>query len=85
MKILAIGWINVRRALRDRTGLFFLVALPLMLVFIIGIAFGGTSTPVLGILGQAGALSAEPGLRVRAFADEAGLRTAVEHARSVPA
>ena len=79
MKIWAIGWINVRRALRDRTGLFFLVALPLMLVFIIGIAFGGTSTPVLGVLGQAGALSAEPGLRVRDFTNEADLRAAVEH------
>lgn len=79
MKIWSIAWINLRRALRDRTGLFFLVALPLLLVFIIGAAFGGASTPVLGVVGQAGALSTEAGIRVRDFANEAELRTAVEH------
>ena len=79
MKVWSIAWINLRRALRDRTGLFFLVALPLLLVFIIGAAFGGASTPVLGVVGQAGALSTEAGIRVRDFANEAELRTAVEH------
>ncbi|MFJ5993139.1 ABC transporter permease [Lentzea sp. NPDC092896] len=79
MKVWSIAWINLRRALRDRTGLFFLVALPLLLVFIIGAAFGGASTPVLGVVGQAGALSTESGIRVRDFANEASLRTAVEH------
>lgn len=79
MKVLAIGWINVRRALRDRTGLFFLVALPLMLVFIIGAAFGGATTPVIGVVGQAGALNADPAVRVRDFPDEPALRVAVEH------
>ncbi|SFR02439.1 ABC-2 type transport system permease protein [Lentzea waywayandensis] len=79
MKILSIGWINVRRALRDRTGLFFLVALPLMLVFIIGAAFGGAGSPVLGVVGDAGALRAESAMQVRDFSDEAALRTAVEH------
>lgn len=48
-------------------------------MFILGAAFGGASTPVLGVVGQAGALSAESGMRVRDFADEATLRTAVEH------
>ena len=79
MKVWSIAWINLRRALRDRTGLFFLVALPLLLVFIIGAAFGGATTPVLGVVGEAGVLSAEPGMRVRNFEDEVALRTAVEH------
>ncbi|MDX8141398.1 ABC transporter permease [Lentzea sp. BCCO 10_0061] len=79
MKVLSIGWINVRRALRDRTGLFFLVALPLMLVFIIGAAFGSAGTPVLGVVGDAGVLRAESALRVRDFSDESALRAAVEH------
>ncbi|MFC3890859.1 ABC transporter permease [Lentzea rhizosphaerae] len=79
MKVLSIGWMNVHRALRDRTGLFFLVALPLMLVFIIGAAFGGATTPVVGVVGGAGALSAESAVQVRDFPDEPALRTAVEH------
>ncbi|NGY66530.1 ABC transporter permease [Lentzea sp. NEAU-D13] len=79
MKVWSIAWTNLRRALRDRTGLFFLVALPLLLVFIIGAAFGGASTPVLGVVGEAGALTAEAGMRVRNFEDEVALRTAVEH------
>lgn len=79
MKVLSIGWMNVRRALRDRTGLFFLVALPLMLVFIIGAAFGGATTPVVGVVGGAGTLSADPAVQVRDFPDEPALRSAVEH------
>jgi ABC-2 type transport system permease protein len=79
VKVLSIAWINVHRALRDRTGLFFLVALPLLLVFIIGAAFGSAGTPVVGLVGDAGTLGADPAVRVRVFADEPALRTAVEH------
>ncbi|MBM7864630.1 ABC transporter permease [Lentzea nigeriaca] len=79
MKVLSIGWVNVRRVVRDRTGLFFLVALPLMLVFILGAAFGGATTPVVGVVGDAGALSADDAVRVRNFPDEPALRSAVEH------
>ena len=78
MKALVIAWINVHRTLRDRTGLFFLVALPLMLVFIIGAAFGGATTPIVGVVGDAGALRAETALQVRDFTDEPALRAAVE-------
>ncbi|MGW6442637.1 ABC transporter permease [Lentzea sp. NPDC055074] len=79
MKILSIAWMNLVRVMRDRTGLFFLVALPMMLVFVIGASFGGATTPLLGVVGDAGALRAEPSLRVQDFADEASLRAAVEH------
>ncbi|GLY49831.1 ABC transporter permease [Lentzea sp. NBRC 102530] len=79
MKVLTIAWNNVHRALRDRTGLFFLVALPLLLVFVVGAAFGGAGTPVVGVAGDAGVLRDDPAVRVRAFADEPSLRAAVEH------
>ncbi|GGU50097.1 ABC transporter permease [Lentzea flava] len=79
MKVLSIAWINVHRALRDRTGLFFLVALPLLLVFIIGAAFGGSMKPVVGVVGDAGALRSDASVQVRDFADEPALRAAVEH------
>lgn len=79
MKVLSIAWVNLRRVMRDRTGVFFLVALPLMLVFIIGASFGGATTPLLGVVGEAGALRTEPSVRVKDFPDEAALRAAVEH------
>ncbi|MET9232239.1 ABC transporter permease [Lentzea sp. NPDC003310] len=79
MKVLKIAWTNVHRALRDRTGLFFLVALPLLLVFVVGAAFGGAGTPVVGIAGDAGVLRDDPAVRVRDYTDESSLRAAVEH------
>ncbi|HEX6343283.1 ABC transporter permease [Umezawaea sp.] len=82
-KVLTIAGMNLRRIFRDRTSLFFVFVLPLMLVLILGAAFGGPSTPKLGVLGATSghlldALRAEPGLRVEEVADEAELRTAVE-------
>jgi len=82
-KVLTITGMNLRRIFRDRTSLFFVFVMPLMLVLILGAAFGGPSTPKLGVLGtNAGhlldALRAEPGLRVEEVAEEAELRTAVE-------
>ena len=83
MKVMAIAGMNLRRIFRDRTSLFFVFVLPLMLVLILGAAFGGPSTPKLGVLGAnvghfLDALRAEPGLRVEEVAEEAELRTAVE-------
>ncbi|MEO6081954.1 MAG: ABC transporter permease [Umezawaea sp.] len=80
---MAIAGMNLRRIFRDRTSLFFVFVLPLMLVLILGAAFGGPSTPKLGVLVANSrhlldALRAEPGLRVEEVAEEAELRTAVE-------
>jgi ABC-2 type transport system permease protein len=82
-KVLTIAGTDLRRIFRDRTSLFFVFVLPLMLVLILGAAFGGPSTPKLGVLGATtghlvDALRAEPGLRVQEVAEEADLRTAVE-------
>lgn len=82
-KVLTIAGMNLRRMFRDRTSLFFVFVLPLMLILILGTAFGGPGTPKLGVVGATtghflDALRAEPGLRVEEVAEEAGLRTAVE-------
>jgi ABC-2 type transport system permease protein len=81
VKSLSIAGINLRRMFRDRTNLFFMFVLPLMLVLILGAAFGNAGTPVLGVL-HAGALleplRAEPAMRVQEFGDETTLRSAVE-------
>ena len=41
MKILVIAWTNVIRLLRDRLGLFFVFALPIVIIVVFGLAFGG--------------------------------------------
>lgn len=81
MKVLTIAGTELRRVLRDRVGLFFLFVLPFLLVLVIGAAFGGASTPKLGVVGTGAVvdqLRAEPGVRVVAFDTEAAVRTAVE-------
>jgi ABC-2 type transport system permease protein len=45
MKVFAIAALNLRRIARDRIALFFIVALPMLIIFLIGIAvFGATGT-----------------------------------------
>ncbi|WNV84755.1 ABC transporter permease [Umezawaea sp. Da 62-37] len=82
-KVLTIAGTNLHRLFRDRTNLFFVLVLPLMLILVLGAAFGGSSTPKLGVVGADSgrlldALHAEPGVRVETVSDEAALRTAVE-------
>jgi ABC-2 type transport system permease protein len=40
-RALAIGWANLVRLLRDRLGLFFIIVLPIMIIFVTGLQFGG--------------------------------------------
>lgn len=47
---LAIAGVNLRRILRDRTNLFFVVLFPLLMVMIIGLAFGGEFTPRVAVV-----------------------------------
>ena len=49
MKALAIAGTNVRRLIRDRTGLFFLFVFPLIIIVTLGAVFGGTSVPKMGL------------------------------------
>jgi len=83
VKALVIAGTTLRRVFRDRTSLFFVFVLPLMLILVLGAAFGGPSTPKIGVAGIGSghfldALRAERGFRVDTVAREDDLRTAVE-------
>jgi ABC-2 type transport system permease protein len=86
-KALAIAGINLRRLARDRTNIFFMLLFPMLLVLVIGAAFGSGFTPRLGLVtGGTGPLSDRlvagledaGGIRVERVDDAEDLRTAVE-------
>jgi len=53
--VLSIAGVNARRLARDRSALFFLVLLPVMLIFVIGVAIGGFGTRIdVGVVGGEG-------------------------------
>jgi len=57
MKVLEIAGTSVRRLLRDRTNIFFVFILPMLLILILGAAFGGSYKPRIGVVYvEAGAL-----------------------------
>lgn len=49
MKSLSIGWVNVRRMIRERSNIFFVFIFPIALVLLIGVQFGSGFAPVVGI------------------------------------
>jgi ABC-2 type transport system permease protein len=60
MNVLAIARVNVLRLLRDRTSLFFIFVLPIVLIVVLGTAFGGRVAPRMGIVAvDSGVLGAE--------------------------
>lgn len=87
MKELAIAVANLRRTLRERTSVFFVFLFPMMMILVLGVAFGGSYTPRVGVLTAptplAGRLSdtlrAAPGLDVQLYGDQQRLIQAVEH------
>jgi ABC-2 type transport system permease protein len=88
VKTLAIAGMNLRRTLRDRTSLFFVFVLPLLMVLVIGAAFGGDYTPRLGVVTTTQtpltgrlitALRDDNRLQVEEFAAPGDMLTAVEH------
>jgi ABC-2 type transport system permease protein len=87
VKVLVIAGANLRRTARYRPNLFFMVLFPMLLILVIGAAFGGSFTPAVGVVvGEPGpladrlvaALADAEDLRVEAVDDEDALRTAVE-------
>lgn len=88
MRALAIAGVNLRRLFRDRTGLFFIFILPVILIVVLGTVYGGRTAPRLGIVVvDAGPLATELAdsvrdgevrLEVSTPADQDRLRTAVE-------
>lgn len=49
MKALAIAGTNLRRTLRERSSIFFIFLFPMLMIFAVGAAFGGTGQPRLGV------------------------------------
>ena len=59
MNVLVIARVNVLRLLRDRTSLFFVFVLPIVLIVVLGTAFGGRVAPRMGIVATDGGPLAE--------------------------
>ncbi len=88
MKVLAIAQANLVRTLRDRRGLFFLLVLPMVLIIVLGMIYGGSGTGRVGVVdGDGTALSrgliegigtARAPVLVRTYTTAADLRDAVE-------
>ncbi len=87
LKILAIARANLVRMLRDRGGLFFVFFLPVLIIVVLGLQFGGAGTPRVGVVDRdggpfAGELrdalrSGAVAVDVRSYGDEASLGDAV--------
>jgi len=88
MSMLAIGQVNLVRLFRDRVSLFFIFLLPVILIVVLGMMYGGRSAPRLGIVAvDPGPLgkdlvsdlrTGEMLLEVKEFGDRAALEGAVE-------
>lgn len=86
MRILAIMSVSIRRVLRDRLSLFFVVILPILVILIVGASVRGFSTFRVGVVGgNLGAsdrqltsmLASTPGIDMRQFATVGDLQSAV--------
>lgn len=49
-RALSIATVNATRLARDRVGLFFLFVLPIVLILLLGVSFGGGFEPTLGVV-----------------------------------
>jgi len=87
MKALAIAGVNAKRLVRDRIGLFFLFVFPVVLILLLGVAFGGDFSPRLGVVSSSGGplgeelvdgLSEDSVIEVERYADVDALVDAVE-------
>jgi linearmycin/streptolysin S transport system permease protein len=89
MTALTIAGANLRRTLRDRTNLFFVVLFPLLMITVLGLAFGGQTAPRVAVVADdsqplAQALVAElrdTSLEVQEYGDRAAAVSAVETGR----
>jgi ABC-2 type transport system permease protein len=85
-KATSIATLNVRRLFRDRTGAFFVLVFPFLLILSLGATFGGAATPNLGVVHAdepiaadlVARLDATEDLDIERFDDAEALRDAVE-------
>jgi len=87
MKAFIIAGTNLRRWLRDRSNVFWAFIFPILLILVLGVAFGGSSDPRLGVYnGGEGPLADElvtlleeqPGMQVSEFGSRDELVTTAE-------
>ena len=89
MKAFAIAATDFRRLLRWRANVFFLFILPMVIILLLGAAFGGGGQARIGVVGgQAGlahelvaALDARPSTELRRYDDRAALEDAVSRSK----
>ncbi|MEU6144524.1 ABC transporter permease [Streptomyces sp. NPDC047081] len=90
MTALAVTRATLKRVLRDRTALFFMVLLPVAIIVVIGVTVRGFDEFRVGVVPDprsgpvaqelAADLTKAPGLRTRSYADAADARTALRRA-----
>ena len=87
MKEFSIAWVNLKRMVRERSNIFFVFIVPIALVLLIGVQFGGGFAPAVGVhQAEADELSNEvltalqedDSIDVQTFEDGGELVTAVE-------
>lgn len=92
MKVLAITHANLLRLARDRAALFFTFLLPLILILLLGLIFGGNTSSRIGVViadeGPLGRdllerLQADPDLDVRSYDSREAAESAAERRRIV--
>jgi ABC-2 type transport system permease protein len=86
MNSLAVAGVTLRRMIRDRRALMFMLALPVAIIVIIGVTLGGVNRFRVGVVdsgpGPVGqrvvtAISDSPALAASHYADESAARTAL--------
>jgi ABC-2 type transport system permease protein len=91
MSVVAIAALNLRRMLRDRSNAFFLLVFPLLMIMVLGMAFGDASEPRLMVVAPSGSpmsadllsrLQTSKGVEVREVEDRAVAVEAVEKGRA---
>lgn len=87
MKALSIGWVNVKRMIRERSNIFFVFIFPIALVLVIGVQFGSSFAPTIGVhqgdeselsVQTVAALEDDDSVEVSLYAEREDLVTAVE-------
>lgn len=58
-KVVAIAGANLKRFVREPSNLFFVFIFPMLLVLVLGVSFGGTFEPRLGVVAPDSALAAD--------------------------
>lgn len=89
MKAFTIAGVNLRRFFRDRSNVFWVFIFPILLILVLGAAFGGSSDPRLGVtfnpegdlaVDLAAMLEEQPGIQVIEFGSRESLLATVERA-----